>query len=143
METKTEQREWEVRWDHSDKQLAEALICERLPNCSSSMVYGIAEVTNVPCDVDEDGDPFLIREGEDSERLRDVCLIVHAPDMLKAIRDAIEALEAVTGLHKPDAKCGTWIVGKGHETEVVWSKLVRIQDQLQRTEHNATDLDTV
>ena len=143
MKAKINQHDWEVLWDYSDKENAEALICERLPNCSSSMVYGIATITDVPCEVDEDGDPLLVREGEDSDRLREVCLIVHAPEMLKAIRDAIEALESVTGLHKPDAECGTWIVGKGHETEEVWNKLIRIQDKLERAEHNATDLDTV
>ena len=63
--------------------------------------------------------------------------------MLRAIRRAIVDLESVTGLHKPDAECGTWIVGKGHETEKLWQKLTDIQDYLERMEYDATDTESL
>jgi len=130
--------EWMIDWTYEDDS-ATALIHERIQG--SSIMYGIATIENVPCDRDDDGEPCLIREGEDSERLKEVLLISNAPDMLAAIRKAIETLEDVTGLHKPDGECGKWIVGKGHPTEDVWCQLISLQDQLERVEDLATDLE--
>ena len=134
--------EWLIDWEYAGDE-ATALIHERIPG--SSMLYGIATVESVPCETDEDGDPCLIREGEDSQRLKEVSLIVHAPDMLKAIRAAIAGLEEVTGLNAP-YRCGSgadWVEAKDHPTEVVWNKLVVIQDELERAESEACDLEYV
>jgi hypothetical protein len=101
--------------------------------------YVVCEVANIGT-IEKDGD---IELDVDDERTRQLRLIVSAPDMLRSIRRAIVDLEAVTGLHKPDAECGTWIVGKGHETEKLWQKLIDIQDYLERMEYDATDTESL
>jgi hypothetical protein len=101
--------------------------------------YVVCEVANIGT-IEKDGD---IELDVDDERTKQLRLIVSAPDMLRAIRRAIVDLEAVTGLHKPDAECGTWIVGKGHETEKLWQKLTDIQDYLERMEYDATDTESL
>jgi hypothetical protein len=101
--------------------------------------YVVCEVANVDT-IEKDDD---IELDVDGERTHQLCLIVHAPEMLRTIRRAIVDLEAVTGLHKLDAECGTWIVGKGHETEKLWQKLTDIQDYLERMEYDATDTESL
>lgn len=101
--------------------------------------YVVCEVANIGT-IEKDGD---IELDVDDERTKQLRLIVSAPDMLRAIRRAIVDLEAVTGLHKPDAECGTWIVGKGHETERLWQRLIDIQDYLERMEYDATDTESL
>jgi hypothetical protein len=101
--------------------------------------YVVCEVANIGT-IEKDGD---IELDVDDERTKQLRLIVSAPDMLRAIRRAIVDLEAVTGLHKPDAECGSWIVGKGHETEKLWQKLTDIQDYLERMEYDATDTESL
>lgn len=131
----TKQKRWYIQWDEQSSDFTEGLVHERIEG--SRMLYGIAKIEDVP--IDENGD--LTRDGEDAERLRDICLLVHAPDMLREIKRAVERLEEVTGLHKPDGECGTWI--KDDETQQVWKRIAEVQDQLERIAWDAQDLDNI
>lgn len=131
----TKEKRWYITWEETCNNFAEGLVHERIEG--SSMLYAIAKIEDVP--IDENGD--LIREGEDADRLKDVLLLVYAPEMLRGIKRAIERLEAITGLNKPDSECGTWI--KDDETKKVWRRIAEVQDQLERIASDAQDLDNI
>jgi hypothetical protein len=63
--------------------------------------------------------------------------------MLHTLRRAAIALEAVTGLGKPDKDCGTWITGKGSATEKVWRELVEIQVAIERQIEDVENLENL
>jgi hypothetical protein len=129
------EQQWHVEWEYKND-VADALIHERQPG--SRILYGIATVEDVPVN-EVTGE--LVREGEESDRLREVCLLAHAPDLLNAVRQAAVALDEITGLTRTDDECGKWINDKA--TEQVWRKLCEIQDRLDRTFHDAQDTDNV
>ncbi len=131
----TKEKRWYIQWDDQGSDFAEGLVHERIEG--SPMLYGIAKIEDVP--IDENGD--LLRDEENADRLKDVCLLVHAPELLRGIKQAIERLEEVTGLHKPDGECGTWI--NEDETNKVWKRIAEVQDQLNRIAEDAEDLDNI
>ena len=131
---------WLIDWEWYDE-CAHATVYEVQ---KSDWRYEVARIENVPAQEDDlgDGEMCLIREGKEADRLRDVSMIVRAPDMLQTLREAAAALEAVTGLGKPDAECGTWIAGKGSATEEVWRELVEIQVAIERQIEEVENLET-
>ena len=130
---------WKAKFDDGMYGDRVGLVCKADNGERLQYNYVVCEVANVGTIEDNDD----IELDVDDERTHQLCLIVHAPEMLRAIRKAIADLESVTGLHKPDAECGTWIVGKGHETEKLWQKLTDIQDYLERMEYDATDTESL
>lgn len=129
--------EWIIQWEWEDGH-ANASVGERL---AGGTFYEVARIENVPAEEDEDGETCLVKEGKEADRLREVGIVVHAPEMLQALRDAAAALEVVTGLHKADAECGKWVEGKGTPTEEAWSRLIRIQDAIERQIDRVEDLE--
>lgn len=129
--------EWMIQWEwESDN--ANASVGEKL---AGGTFYEVARIENVPVEEDEDGEVCLVKEGKEADRLREVGMVVHAPEMLQTLRHAAAALQIVTGLHGPDGECGKWVQGKGTPTEEAWSRLIRIQDAIERQIDRVEDLD--
>lgn len=115
---------WELRFEYDSDDNATATICERY---GSGRYYDIAEITNIPCELDEEGNPTPIRHGDYAQRLREVVIMVRAKDVLDAIKQLIGEMESLTGLN-------------GGAPEQIWNgapsglyqRIVGFQDRLER-----------
>ena len=127
-------RGWEVRWEDESEDSKTAVICEYE---GRSRYYDIAEISNVPCELDEEGNPTAIRREGENQRLREVLLMVCAPDMFKAMQAAVSELEKFTGLN------AKFDQSKWPDVEVVWKHIRDIQFQLERVIDDVQDVDRI
>lgn len=127
--------DWLIRWeeDEDDDQVLNAILYRPIED--SRMLYEIARVEQVP--IDEDGD--LERGEVEDERLQEISLIKNAKQMHDGIKRAIKAIEAVTGLGKPDSQCATWVSDPA--TEAAWKQIAQVQTELERLASQAVDID--
>lgn len=120
---------WFVRYtDDADEKTATIYI----PIDGSRMVVEVATIDCLPCE-NIDGEMELVRTGEDAERLRNVCLIAHAPDLLDVVRRTIQSLKTIVD---DETK-----IPETHHA--LWVRLCEIQDELEQANDEATDVDTI
>jgi len=120
---KTRSERWDVQFHHEeDGESMDAVVCTQIPRIPGGH-YEIARVEGIPFQCDEYGDPEIICEGEDANRLRDVCLIAHAPDMLETICRSLEVLDKLVD------QDDTW-AAESDEMHEVWCRLAEIQREL-------------
>jgi hypothetical protein len=127
-------RTWEVRWENDSDDSTTAVICEYYGN---GRYYDIAEVRDIPCEPDESGDPTPIRNDAEAQRLREVLLLVCAPDMLKAMKKAIAELEEFTGLN------GKFEDDKWPDVDTVWKHIKNIQTMLESVVDDSQDTERI
>jgi len=147
--------EWSVLFERECFEEARAII--HYPIIGRRSIVGVAEVDGIPVDTShpdaEDREEIpLVRSGDDSERLRNVVLIVSAPNMLNAIRAAVQRLREITDdetAMEESLACST-----GHREEIrkqlmsdecweLWRYIVQITDDLDRAADEATDIELV
>lgn len=129
-------QEWCCRFDDAGDPYERTAVIYQPINGSHSMVVSIAEIDCIACDQDEDGDPTLVRHGEEAERLRNVVLLTHAPNMLDAIRRAHARLDALV---EAGCKGDGW--ANCPVTHKVWVAMEEIRRELERVAEHATDID--
>lgn len=125
---------WGVRWEAEGDDSMTAVICECY---GKGLYYDIAEITNVPCELDEGGDPTPIRRVGEDQRLREVVMIVSAADTLSRIKGVIEGLEELTGLN------GKYPEEKWQDIGKIWQRLVSLQSMLEGAVELAEDTERV
>lgn len=142
---------WYVQYEceHGDDTMT-ALVHARIPG--SAIVYGICTMEELPCEPDDDdeGELVLIREGPEANRLRELSMIVHAPEMLDALRRVHKVLTGlVDGEYKREH---AWERSEEHVRELhkfldsevgldVWRVLCELQRETEDAIHEATDTD--
>ena len=142
---RTIEQDWLIKYEHDELGEPEttAVVHARIPG--SSFHLEIARIEAIPMEPNPDDDDELgvVRDGEDSDRLEAACLIAHAPDMLKSIRSAIQALEKITGLNGPDELCATWVCDVDGPTDRAWQRVCDVQNELERMADRAVDLENI
>lgn len=133
---------WHVSYDTNGD---EATATVHLPPCHHMRV----EVATVDCLAMEevDGDMEVVREGPDSWRLQNVCLIVHAPDMLAVINSVAAQLaeicdETLPARDQKRTELAREILNRDENWEL-WRYLTELQEDLERVADEAVDLDTI
>jgi len=147
------------RWfvDYERESFEEAMACIYFPilGFGGNARVSVAEIDYIALDTEVENaetETIPIREGEDAERLRYVCLIVHAPDMRDVIQRCLRRLdelcdgkfEQTTPMDVPlEHRQKLYAMLNTDENHALWVRLCEIQRELQIVDDAVTDLERV